>query len=401
MERARSIEETLLALFDDTAEDYALADWRDRNIRLVELLQEMSLLDGQLVPLEAHRFLTDALIHVRNGAATDPQNAGHVRAQNENILHYARAVGLGPASLSVVLEAGFIHDLNKAIGEPLRQDEFAVRDHRGRRLGQMTRIAQIVGLNHLGERTRSAIFAAIELDRGGLAPEVAGAIDRCIVHHGLGSSRFIQDLVDGRNPWWGEEFVDPATGVRRLVHPPQPPLTLESVIHDLADSTQQMQAGTAWMMKYPSGYWRGSGRSVAAMISGSDQDSDAEIPMSLRLQIAIERRTCEEIIAAAAAQGVATPAMVEGLTAALADATRPSERWVDDRPEHLADPAGESVYHDLGRALSCSPEAAHARCSKTIAGASDGALVEEAVWTSARALDAARARALAIEIARP
>src|SRR5262245_18261914 len=78
----------LLDLLDDKVEEYTVHDWRQRNLRLVEVLAEMKLIDLDVVSKEAHRVLTELLIHVMNAAATDPQNAGHVRAQNENILHY-------------------------------------------------------------------------------------------------------------------------------------------------------------------------------------------------------------------------------------------------------------------------------------------------------------------------
>src|SRR5690349_1754449 len=73
---------SLLALLDDELDEYTVGDWRSRNLRLTEILSELGLYDQDAVPYEAHRMLTDSLIHVLNGAATDPQNAGHVRAQN-------------------------------------------------------------------------------------------------------------------------------------------------------------------------------------------------------------------------------------------------------------------------------------------------------------------------------
>ncbi|MCK6544789.1 hypothetical protein L6R52_02905 [Myxococcota bacterium] len=392
---------SLVRLLDDDLDHYTVHDWRVRNLRLYDELVDLGFVDPHVVPAEAHRFLTEALIQVMNGAATDPQNAGHVRAQNENILHFGLAARVPKRTLTIALAAGFIHDLNKAMGEPLRQDELGVRDVRGRLVPMMTTMAQIVGLNHLGERTRSTLAAATRLSKGALDREVFAAIDRCIVHHGLGSSRFIRELVAGKNPWWGEEFVDPVTGVQKLVHPAQPPLTLESVIHDLADSTQQMQGGAAWLMKYPAGFWRGSGRSLADMLSGGDPDADAAVPMSLRLQIDVETATCREIIVSAEAANIIDAALAVKLLDAVGEATRSSRQWIEDDAEYLADRDGESVYHDLGRALGVAPETARDKLAATISGTPEADELETVLWRSGRRVDLQRARDLAHRILGP
>jgi hypothetical protein len=399
--RARSEEAQLLQLFDDKVEEYTVSDWHARNLKLVEVLQTMGVLDREVVPQGTHRALTDHLIHVLNGAAIDPQNAGHVRAQNENVLHYGIAAGLDPQTLAIVLEAGLIHDLNKAVGEPLRQDDFGVRDHRGRLVPIMTTMAQIVGLNHLGERTRRAIDGATRLKSGKLAPEIARRIDLTIVHHGLGSSRFIQDLIDGKNSWWGEEFVEPETHKRKLVHPPQPPLTLESLINDLADSTQQMQGGAAWLLKYPAGFWRASGRSLADMISGREQGVDQDIPMSLRLQIAVETETCHAIIGQALDASIIGAELSVPLIAAIQEAIESSERWIEDSPEYLARKDGESVYHDVARALGISAEEARARMLQAEAGTPERDDLDALVFDSGRRVDLDRARALVKRLLEP
>ncbi len=384
---------TLLELLDDRVHEFSVADWRARNLRLPEMLAERGLFDDRLVPTPAHRHLTDALISVRVGAATDPQNAGHVRAQNENVLHYALSARLPRESLTLALTAGFVHDLNKALGEPLRTDAYAARDPRGRPLPSMTTMAQLVGLNHLGDRTRRALVAATRLGAGALAPEIADAIDRVIVHHGLGSSRFVQELLAGSNPWWGAEFTDPSTGQSRLVHPPQPPLSLASVIHDLADSTQQMQGGAAWLMKYPLGFWRAEGRSYQAMLGGRASEA-LGIPLSLGAQLAVESETCRGIIGAAEAALLIDAPTAARLVAALEAAAAPSWRWIDDAPEHLAAPDGESVYHDVARALGIAPQEAHARLGAALPGTPEGDALEELLWSSGLRLDEARARAL-------
>jgi hypothetical protein len=396
--RARSDEHALLDLLDDKVEEYTVADWRNRNLKLTEMLQSMGILDREVVPKETHRALTEHVIHVLNGAAIDPQNAGHVRAQNENILHYGIAAGLDSRRLAVTLEAGFIHDLNKAMGEPLRQDRFAVRDHRGRTVPVMTTMAQIVGLNHLGDRTRSAILGATRLKQGAIAPEIAERIDLIIVHHGLGSSRFIQDLIDGKNSWWGEEFVDPETHKRKLVHPDQPPLTMESVIHDLADSTQQMQGGAAWLMKYPAGFWRASGRSLADMLGAREQEKAQDIPMSLRLQIAVETETCHGIIARALEENVIGPELSVPLIAAIEEAVESSVRWIEDSPDDLATKDGMSVYHDLGRALGVGADEARARMLRAEQGTPERDDLDALVWESGRRVDLDRAKALTARI---
>ncbi len=377
---------------------FTLSDWRRRNEALYGTLVERGLADPATVSLEAHRFLNMHLIHHRVGAANDTQNAGHVRAQNENVVHYALSMKASPATLAVSLQAGFIHDLNKAFGEPLRSDRFAPYDHRGRPLRSMTTMAQIVGLNHLGDRTRRLLGQATALEHGALAPEVAEAIDHCIIHHGLGSSEFIRSLVDGRNPWWGHEFVDPATGIRRLQHPVPPPMTVASAIHDLADSTQQMQGGVAWLMKYPAGYWRAAGRSYGAMLSARDDLEDHGIPMSLAKQIEEETQTCRGIIAEARDQGLLAESEREALHRAVDRAAQPSVEWVSDEPSLLEEAEGATAYHDVAHALRVSAVEAQDLLRKTVPGTPEGDQIEEALWASGRRLDRERAESLAAAI---
>jgi hypothetical protein len=382
------------AVLDDRGPEFTVAAWRRRNLALHAELAARGLIDPAVLPAAAHRHLTENLVSVRVRAATNPRNAGHVRAQNENVLHFGLAARVPRACLTVALAAGFVHDLNKALGEPLRADAFAAHDGAGRRLAAMTTTAQVVALNHLGERTRRALEAATRIGPGALSPEAAAAIDRVIVHHGLGSSRFIRELLDGRNPWWGEEFVDRETGARRIVHPPQPPTTLASVVHDLADSTQQMQGGAAWVMKYPLGYWRAEGRSFAAMLGGAAGGT----PMSLAAQLEEEAATCRGMIAAARSEGLADAATAEALEAALRAAMAPSLAWIDEDPARLADPDGGSVYHDVARALGVAPVEARRRLAAAVPGTPEGDALEEALWTSGLGVDEARARALVARI---
>lgn len=384
----------LFALLDEDVAGYSLADWRARNLSLYDQLVRRGHLDPEIVPRGALEYLLQRLLHLRVGASTDPQNAGHVRAQNENVLHFGLRARVPRPVLTVALSAGFIHDLNKAFREPLRADEFAVRDGQGQVVPLMLTMAQIVGLNHLGDRTRRELLAATRLGEGALAPNVAQQIDRCIVHHGLGSSRFIRDLVDGHNAWWGDEFVDPTTGARKLVHPPQPELTLASVVHDLADSTQQMQGGVAWLMKYPAGYWRGLGRSYADMLTGRAEDRAASVPMSLTHQIEVEAATCREIVAAGEGAGVVDAAYAAAFARALDEAIAPSLAWVSADEAVLAAPEGETVYHDVAAALGTSPLEARGRLEAAAPGTAEGDALEDVIWSSGRRLDSKRARLL-------
>ena len=384
-------------LLDDDPSSFTLPDWRRRNVALYRVLVDRGLIEPAVVSLEAHEFLNNHLIRHRVGAANDTQNAGHVRAQNENIIHYALAIGAAADVVSISLQAGFIHDLNKAFGEPLRSDRYGPCDQRGRPIRAMTTMAQIVGLNHLGERTRRLLDRTTRLERAPLAPEVARAIDQCIVHHGLGSSQFIRNLVDGDNPWWGAEFVDPHTGIRRLLHPEPPPMTLATVLHDLADSTQQMQGGSAWLMKYPSGYWRASGRPYAAMLSAFDA-GDHGIRMSLAKQIEEESQTCLGIITEARAKGLLTVEQSQALHRAVDAAARPSIDWVSDDPGLLEEPHGVSAYHDVARALGISAVQAQEKLRNTLPGTPEGDRIEEALWSSGRRVDLRRVELLTAAI---
>lgn len=389
---------SIVELLDDDVANYTVVEWRRRNLDLFRILADRGLIDEGTVSFEAHRYLTETLIQARVGAATDPQNAGHVRAQNENVLHYGLRAGVAAPVLTVALEAGFIHDLNKALGEPLRTDRWAVKDAAGQIVPAMTTMAQIVGLNHLGERTRRALQGATRLPSGPLSLEVAEAIDLCIVHHGRGSSRFIEDLINGHNGWWGNEFADPATGERRLVHPPQPPLTLVSLIHDLADSTQQMQGGAAWFMKYPAGFWYGLGRSYAEMLSGPGAVGPGAIPVSLLQQVEVESDTCLALIRSGEAQGIIDAARAQRLAAAVDEGARSSRDWLDDSAEALANPEGASVYHDVARVLSITPTTARSLLGSERPGSAESDRLEELIWISGQRLDKARAHQLAAMI---
>jgi len=387
-------------LLDDDPVAFTVAQWRARNVALYATLIARKLVDPALVSERAHEALTLRLLDEDNPAATDPQNAGHVRAQNENILHYALSLGAAPEVTTVALVAGFIHDLNKAVGEPLRQDRYAVRGPDGQPVETARTTAHSVGLNHLGERTRAALVAATRLGRGKLTAETARHLDDCIVHHGLGSSVFIRRLLDGDNAWWGKEFVDARRGLRKVVHPPPPRRTLASVLHDLADSTQQMQGGVAWLFKYPTGFWRESGRALGHMLSERAPAPGQGIAMSLRDQLEAETETCRGIIGEAELEGLVDEAGGARLLAALAAATRRTRLWIDDSPATLARARAPTVYHDVGAALGISARAAHTRLGRARAPTPEGRVLLEHVWASARAQDVRRTRDLAALIAR-
>lgn len=389
--RQRAGIKKLIALLDDPVE-LTVARWRQRNVQLYDELAERGLIDPMIVSRSAHVFLTETLIHEDNPAAVDPQNAGHIRAQNENILHYALKTGAPSQTLTIALIAGFIHDLNKSVGDGLRQDRFAVRNAGGERVGEQTTVAMSVGLNHLGARTQRALREATRLEDQPLTRAIAASIDQCIVHHGLGSSMFIQRLVDGDNEWWGDEYVDSKGGRRKLIHPAQPKLTFQSVLHDVADSTQQMQGGVAWLQKYPYGFWTDSGRSLWAMLSGGADDEEGVIPLSLRRQIEVETETCRQIVLAGHESGLFDDEAARRLEAAIVTVTRPSREWIDDDAEHLARLDGTSVYHDVARARGIAPEAAVELLHRTV---EESAELETLLQASARAVDVRRARELA------
>lgn len=391
--RPPSRTEALVALFDDDPVHFTVEEWRRRNLEMYAELETRGLIDPAVVPFGAHRFLTEALIRDDNPAATDPQNAGHVRAQNENILHFGLSVGAPRTTLTIALEAGFIHDLNKSVSAPLRHDRWAVRTQLGAIHPEMRTVAESVGLNHLGEGTRASVIEATLLEEDPLPDEVAMAIDACIVHHGLGSSRFIRQLIDGDNEWWGGEFVDSQSGIRRLIHPAQPPLTLQSLLHDLADSSQQMEGGVAWLFKYPGGFWRDSGRSYWQMLSDPEH-TGSSIPMSLKVQIQVETETCRRIIRDAHLEGLIGDAEAGQLDLALKGVVRRTAAWIDDDPHRLSRPGGTTLYHDLARALGTSPARVLSRLKDAGPSHPSASELEALLWSSARRVDLRRTRDL-------
>src|SRR5688500_9898717 len=64
----------LLSLLDDDPNVFSVGQWHERNLDLFEALVGRHLIDPEVVPHEAHRFITSSLIHSENPAATDSQN---------------------------------------------------------------------------------------------------------------------------------------------------------------------------------------------------------------------------------------------------------------------------------------------------------------------------------------
>jgi len=345
-------------LLDIKATELSVVAWRKRNLAIYEKLIDEGHVDSSRVSLAAVRFLLKTLINEENPGALDKTNAGHIRAQNENILFFAAISNLNPSDFSISLTAGFIHDLNKSLGDPLRQDEFAVLDLSGKALATQSTLAESVGLNHLGERTRAALEEATRRTPLAISQETMQAIDACIIHHGLGSSRFIQRLVLGQNEWWGEEFWDAQNQRPRLVHPAQVPLTSASLIHDLADSAQQMQGDEGWIEKYPFGYWKDANRSLWQLLDAQRPSSLEKSALSLREQICVESATCEELIQQATEQALMSEKYLSRLQVAVMTIRRASEQWLDFGDEGLSNKYGRSLCHDIAAAFSCSPQEA-------------------------------------------
>lgn len=360
-----------------------IEDWRRRGLDLWRALGPEL---GAHVPLSCVEALLSELIHRDNPACGDAANATHVMAQNDNLVVLARWAKAPPRDLAVALTAGFVHDLNKATGESLRADRYAVHDADGRRLKTMSTEALVVGLNHYGERTRRAIARRVD---DGLAPDIGEAIDTCIVHHGLGSSRFIAGLVRGELGFGRDDFLAPS-GEPRYVLPEQPALTLPSVLHDLADSVQQMQAGAAWVSKYPLGYWRTSGSSWFQLLSGDGQGGD--VPTGLEGQLRVELSTCQAILRRAIDAGIVNRSLALRLERGVEALVSGGRAWVDAREETLQLPRGETIYHQLAAALGGKSADACLLLERLRPG--DDPNLDARILRAAQSLDAARARQL-------
>lgn len=328
-------------------------DWQLRSLNLWAALRPKL---GEMVKPEAVEWILGALISPNNPACCDASNAAHIMAQNDNLIVLAQWIKASPEVFSIALMAGFIHDLNKAKDEPLRTDEYAVLTRSGQKMLLMTSDAQVVGLNHYGQRTFSALKDAQA--RGLLSEMVRVGIDRCILHHGLGSSRFIQSLVQGKLGYGQDDYLD-ADGQPRLCLPPQPPASLATVLHDLADSVQQMQAGVAWVKKYPLGYWRQSQSSWADLLSGDTVDG--KMPTGLIGQLRTELATCRGILSESVKRHIISNAQALRLERGVRALVDSGRAWVDNRSEVFELTGGQTVYHQMGSIWGVSPKKAEER----------------------------------------
>lgn len=345
------------------------------------------------VPTSAVERLLAEMIHARNPACADASNAAHVMAQNDNLIVLASWAEAPEDVLAVALTAGFIHDLNKAEGEELRGDQFGVRTQDGRPLERMTTEAEVVGLNHYGARTHRALQGLVE--DGLLLASTAARVDACIVHHGLGSSRFIRELVRGELGFGREDFLT-ERGEARYLLPAQPSPTLATVLHDLADSVQQMQAGAAWVSKYPLGYWRSSGSTWLELLSGDGKDGD--VPTGLEGQLRTELSTCQGILREAIDTGIVNRARALRLERGVEGLVESGREWVDARRDALFLPRGKTIFHQIGSATAQPPIEVRAWLGRTRPGEDDE--LDERILRAAQSLDSRRAHQLHEVVAR-
>ena len=366
-------------------------DWRRRGLDLWRALEaELS----PFVPTAAIEQLLGRLIRSDNPACMDRGNAAHVMAQNDNVVVLARWGETPPSALALALAGGFVHDLNKAPGEPLRQDAFRVRRQDGAGVPTIHSPAEVVGLNHYGARTRAALDGLVT---GGLLGEdVAAAIDRVILHHGFGSSRFVRALVAGQLAWGKDDYLD-EDGRARYAFPSQPPTTLASVLHDLADSAQQMQVGPAWIAKYPLGYWRKRPASWLEHLTGELEEHG--IPFGLKAQMRAERATGQAILSHAVEARILSESTALKLDRGVEALIAAGRDWVDDREEVLHLPRGTTVYHQLGQSMGEPAPVIHERLSTLRPG--DDPDLDARLERVAHTLDDARARQLHATILRP
>jgi hypothetical protein len=171
---------------------------------------------------------------------------------------------------------------------------------------------------------------------------------------------------------------------------------LATVLHDLADSAQQMQAGAAWVSKYPLGYWRRSGATWAVLLSG-DSEAD-EMPIGLAGQLRVELETCQDILREGIGLGVLPEAAALRLERGVKALVEGGRAWVRDDADTLALPQGTTVYHQLGQMMGESATAMRERLGRLRPG--DDPPLDARVLRVAHALDDARARQLYAAVAR-
>ncbi len=116
--------------------------------------------------------------------------------------------------------------------------------------------------------------------------------------------------------------------------------------------------------------------------------------MSLRHQIVVEAKTCEQIIEAGQQAGVVDAHTGVALRRALQDAIAPSLAWISDDPSELAAPHGATVYHDVAAGLGVDCQQARQRLGAATPGTEEADALEDFIWQSGRGLDSRRAQAL-------
>lgn len=362
--------------------------WRRRGLDLWRALGDG--LDPH-IPFAAVERVLELLIHERNPACHDEATAAHVMAQNDNLIVLARKAGAPRDQLAIALLAGMIHDLNKSTGEALREDGYAVRDRQGHPLTQMRSQAEVVALNHFGDRTRRALRSVAS--EGLLSSEIADAVDAVVVHHGFGSSQFIRRLALGDVAWGADDFL--MAGVQRLAFPDLPPPTLASVLHDLADAAQQMQIGSAWVRKFPLGFWRSwSNATWSDMLNGDEVMLG--VVLGLRGQLRQELENCHRIISEAVALGLIGRSVALKLDRGVENLVENGRSWVDDSREVLRLPLGHTLYHRVGQANGESALEAKERLARTRPG--EEPELDRTILRASKELDEARARQLHVSV---
>ena len=335
----------------------SLSEWRRRNAEIYAQLVREAYVDAEAVPAKIVRMICEELINESNPAAQDSLNAGHIRSQNENILFLAAMAKISPRDFAICITAGFIHDLNKTVGDPLRQDQYAVRISSGRKVRKQTDIALSVGMNHLGNRTRKVLTSVHKQYSSAICHKVIQQIDECIVHHGIGSSRFIQGLFNGENPWWQDMYWDKSRNAPVFKHPTQPPASVGTVVHDLADSAQQMQGDSGWLQKYPFGYWTDSDLSFWQMFWECRPARQIRVAKSLAEQVIIESQTCVHILEEARRSNLLTESQLLRLDVGVHVIAESSKQWLAPSNQQQKQlPAGQNLLSDLSRELGYSKQ---------------------------------------------
>ncbi|MEE2904712.1 MAG: hypothetical protein VYC39_20450 [Myxococcota bacterium] len=343
--RSSSLWTSILKLRQNTL---SISEWRRRNGEIYAQLLREGYVDSETLSAEIVQLICEELINESNPAAQDSLNAGHIRSQNENILFLAAMANIPPRALAICITAGFIHDLNKTVGEPLRQDRYGVRDKTGKKVRNQTNLALSVGMNHLGNRTRKVLYDIRKRHPSAIHLQVVREIDECIIHHGIGSSRFIKGLFSGENPWWRDIYWNKSDGGPKYLHPPQPSSSVSTVVHDLADSAQQMQGDSGWLQKYPFGYWAESNLSFWQMFWACRPQRQIQVAQSLAEQVILESQTCFEIIEHARTLKLLTNSQLVRLEVAVRIIAQSSEQWLA-RSVQEGQPPGYSLLTDLMR----------------------------------------------------